>query len=176
VTTETNGRPDVESVFSELKNFQRNSANYIFRRMYLDANCTRRFLLADEVGLGKTHVVRGLIARAINHLWDKGIERIDVVYICSNADIARQNIAKLNVTGNEDCALPSRITLLPKMLHGIKEQRINFVSFTPGTSFDLKSNTGRVDERVLLYWILRGRWRLKGRGPQNVFQVGSSTK
>ena len=176
MSMEANGRPDVERVFADLKNFQRNSAEYIFKRMYLDSDFTHRFLLADEVGLGKTHVVRGVIARTIDHLWNQGIERIDIVYICSNADIARQNITKLNVTGKEDCALPSRITLLPKVLHGIKDQRINFVSFTPGTSFDLKSNTGRSDERVLLYWLLRGPWRLKGRGPQNVFQAGTSTE
>ncbi|MDP2389036.1 MAG: hypothetical protein Q8N52_01815, partial [Acidobacteriota bacterium] len=42
-----------------------------------------RWLLADEVGLGKTMVARGVIARMIEHLWDM-TERIDVLYICSN--------------------------------------------------------------------------------------------
>ncbi len=32
----------------------------------------------------------------------KRVERIDVVYVCSNADIARQNINRLNVTGKEE--------------------------------------------------------------------------
>jgi len=175
MTRETNGIPDVDRVFKELKNFQRDSAEYITRRMYLDDEPTRRFLLADEVGLGKTHVARGVIAKAIEHLSNEGVKRIDVVYICSNADIAKQNITKLNVTGLDDCAMPSRITLLPKTLHGIKGRPVNFVSFTPGTSFDLKSNTGRSDERVLLYWLLRGAWRLSGHGPQNVFQCGTGT-
>ena len=57
---------------------------------------TRRFLVADEVGLGKTLVARGVIAKTIDHLWDT-VPRIDVVYICSNAQIARQNLPKLRV-------------------------------------------------------------------------------
>ncbi len=99
--------------------------------------------------MGKTHVARGLIAKAIEQLWDDGIDRIDVVYICSSADIAKQNISKLNVTEMQDCALPSRITLLPKTLHGIKDRKINFISFTPGTSFDLKAKTGHAEARRL---------------------------
>ena len=169
----TEAKPDVMRIMSTLKDFQRDSAEYVFRRMYADKNPTRRFLLADEVGLGKTHVARGLIAKAIEQLWDDGIDRIDVVYICSSADIAKQNISKLNVTDMKDCAMPSRITLLPKTLHGIKDRKINFISFTPGTSFDLKAKTGHAEERVVLYWMLRSAWRLKGIGPVNLFQVGS---
>ena len=62
---------------------------------------TRRFLVADEVGLGKTLVARGVIARTIDHLWNEVSRdkerRIDVIYICSNADIARQNIDRLDI-------------------------------------------------------------------------------
>jgi hypothetical protein len=65
-----------------LKPFQRRSVDYVFDRLY-GADHTRRFLLADEVGLGKTLVARGVIARVIDHLWD-AVARIDVVYICSN--------------------------------------------------------------------------------------------
>ena len=165
---------NVDQVFSELKNFQRASADYIVQRMYLDNKPAQRFLLADEVGLGKTHVARGVIVKAIDLLKQRGVKRIDVIYICSNADIARQNITKLQVPGLEDCALPSRLTLLPKILSDITQRDVNFISFTPGTSFDLKSNTGRADERILLYWMLRGPWRLKnGTGPKNVFQCGT---
>ena len=59
----------------------------MFRRLYLDPDPASRFLIADEVGLGKTLVARGLIAKAVDHLWDS-IERIDVLYICSNQEIA----------------------------------------------------------------------------------------
>lgn len=168
-------RPSVESVLSGLKDFQRDTVDYVFRRLYLDEEPARRFLIADEVGLGKTLVARGLIAKTVAHLWDKE-EQIDVTYICSNAEIARQNINRLNVTGREDFALASRITLLPVMLRDLKRNRLNFVSFTPGTSFDLKSTTGTVEERALLYWMLDGAWGLKGRGPYNLLQCYASAE
>lgn len=165
-------RPDVERVLAGLKPFQRRSVKYVFDRLYGD-NPTRRFLLADEVGLGKTLVARGVIARAIEHLWEK-VGRIDVVYICSNHDIARQNINRLNITGKKDFALASRITLLPITMGGgrLRNQKLNFVSFTPGTSFDLKSSLGVSTERVLLYHLLAGPWKLVGAGPRNVLRGG----
>lgn len=148
---------DADAVLGQLKDFQRETVEYVFRRMYLDDDRTRRFLVADEVGLGKTLVARGLIAKTVAHLWDK-TDRIDVVYVCSNAEIARQNIARLNVTGHEDFVLSSRITLLPVTVGGMRHRRVNFVSFTPGTSFDLKDSGGRSDERELLYWLLKDVW------------------
>ena len=162
-------RPSVESVLGGLKDFQRDTVEYVFRRLYLDDEPAKRFLVADEVGLGKTLVARGLIAKTIDYLWDKE-EQIDVTYICSDANIARQNINRLNVTGREDFALASRITLLPVMLRDLKRNRLNFISFTPGTSFDLKSSMGTVEERALLYWLLDGAWNLKGSGPYNLLQ------
>ena len=38
--------------------------------MYEDPDLVHRFLVADEVGLGKTLVARGVIAKAIDHLRD----------------------------------------------------------------------------------------------------------
>ncbi|HLW61181.1 MAG TPA: helicase-related protein [bacterium] len=125
--------------------------------------------MADEVGLGKTLVARGVIAKAIDHLWGR-VPRIDIVYICSSAEIARQNINRLNVTGQEDLPLASRITLLPITLRDLKTNSVNFVSFTPGTSFSLKSNLGTAEERALLYWLLSEAWDLRGTGPLNVLR------
>lgn len=162
--------PDLSEVLGSLKDFQRDTVEHVFRRLYLDGDAADRFLVADEVGLGKTLVARGVIAKAVNHLWDK-VDRIDVLYICSNADIARQNINRLNVTGQRDFALASRITLLPVRLHDLKGNRLNFVSFTPGTSFELGNTLGTVGERVLLYWLLRAHWALGDqKAPLNVLQ------
>ena len=36
--------------------------------MFADRNPAIRFLVADEVGLGKTHVAKGVIAQVIDHL------------------------------------------------------------------------------------------------------------
>jgi hypothetical protein len=77
-------RPDVDRLLSSLKPFQRRSVDYVFDRLYgSGADTTTRFLLADEVGLGKTLVAKGLVARAIDRLWNE-TGRIDIVYICSN--------------------------------------------------------------------------------------------
>jgi hypothetical protein len=162
---------DVERVLSVLKPFQRRSVEYVFDRLY-GADATRRFLLADEVGLGKTLVARGVVARAIEHLRAKGEKRIDIVYICSNGDIARQNISRLNVTGKKDFALTSRITLLPKTVRTLTENTLNFVSFTPGTSFNLGQTMGTAEERVLLYHLLSAAWprTMMGTRPGNVLE------
>ena len=168
-------RYDFSDVYAGLKDFQRSTVEYAFKRMYLDDDPALRFLVADEVGLGKTLVARGLIAKAIEHLDDQGVERIDVVYICSNGEIARQNINRLNVTGRKDFAHASRITLLAAQLRDLTKNKLNFVSFTPGTSFDLKSNLGVQQERMLLYWLIKKAWpRSVGTktGPKRLLQGG----
>jgi hypothetical protein len=168
-------KPDTEQVLAQLKSFQRRTVDYVFKRLYLDEDNTRRFLIADEVGLGKTLVAKGIVAKAIDHLWDK-VGRIDVVYICSNADIARQNIARLNMIGDRAFSLPKRITLLPKYVQGLEENRLNFVAFTPGTSFHLKSSTGITEERALLYRLLVKPWSLDKNASRYVLRVGASLK
>ena len=162
-------RPNTKAVLSGLKDFQRRTVDYVFQRLYLDKPNAKRFLIADEVGLGKTLVARGLIAKCIEQLWSK-VDRIDIVYICSNADIARQNINRLNVTGGKDFAFPTRITLLPIRLKNLSNNRINFISFTPGTSFDIPNNLGQGEERAVLYWLLKKAWDFKGKSPLNVLQ------
>ena len=141
-------------VLAKLKSFQLQTVDHIFGRMYADVDPSRRYLCADEVGLGKTLVARGLIAKAINRLQQEGVDRIDVIYICSNAEIAAQNIRRLNVTGKDDFALATRITLLPRQLHRLTSNDVNFVSFTPGTSFAMSSREGRSEERAVLFRLL----------------------
>lgn len=145
------------------------TVDYVFSRFYTDPDRAHRFLLADEVGLGKTLVAKGVVAKTIDYLWDKR-DRIDIVYICSSGDIARQNVDRLNITGRPDWALASRATLLPSQIRDIQKRKVNFIAFTPGTTFQLSSSAGRADERVLLYCMLEEAWGFKGTGPRNVFQ------
>src|SRR6187200_2247796 len=82
---------------------------------------SRRFLLADEVGLGKTHVAKGVIA---------GLRRrkrgrvFTVLYICSNTEIARQNETKLGPAVRQEV---DRLTLiagdLRRLLHRARATR-----------------------------------------------------
>jgi hypothetical protein len=149
------GKEMEHRVLAGLKMFQRKTVNYVFKRMYEDPDPATRFLIADEVGLGKTLVARGLIARAINHLQASGTKRIDVIYICSNADIAAQNIRRLNVTREHGASRATRITLLPLTLHDLTSNALNFVSFTPGTSFHMASHSGTIEERAVLFRLLQ---------------------
>ena len=154
-------RPSVAASLKPLKSFQRRTVEHAFHRLFTADDSTGRFLVADEVGLGKTLVARGIIARAIDHLWNE-VERIDIVYICSNGSIARANLPKLQVGGAEErsFALATRLTMLAtELAHGeggpgLAGSKLNFVSFTPGTSFNLGSSTGRGREREVLFQIL----------------------
>ena len=153
-----------------LKDFQRKTVDHVFRRMYLDEKPARRMLISDEVGLGKTLVARGVVAKALEHLWPR-VKRIDVVYICSNGDIARQNVNRLRVLSSEDGGMRSatRLTLLANQLAQLGD--VNFIALTPGTSFDLGSNLGVASERAMLYWLLRNAWGFGSKaGPLNVLR------
>lgn len=151
-----------DTAFANLKDFQIDTVEYVLRRLYDDPEPTNRFLVADEVGMGKTLVARGVIAGAIARLQhDQAVDRIDIVYICSNADIARQNIAKLDVRGDGTKPLSTRITMLATQLRDLNRRMpdgsktVNLVAFTPGTSFDKGQRGGRVEERALLSWLVR---------------------
>jgi len=82
---------DAEPVLEQLKDFQRATVERVFGRMYDPVDPALRFLVADEVGLGKTLVAKGLIAKTIEYLENK-VDRVDVIYVCSNAQIAKQNV------------------------------------------------------------------------------------
>lgn len=153
-----------------LKQFQRRTVEYVMKRLYEDPDFTRRFLVADEVGLGKTIVARGVVARTIERLWDC-VGRIDVIYICSNRAIASQNINRVNVLKDQAIALPTRITLLALRASELSNKKVNFVSLTPSTSFSLKSTTGIVEERALLVHLLKCDAR-PCYGLKNLLQVG----
>lgn len=143
----------------DLTDFQRRSVDHISGEFFDKG--ARRFLVADETGLGKTRVARGVIARTIEHLQDdSSVDRIDIVYVCSNAALAQQNLARLNVTGESVASSADRLTLLAKTVRGLKrdaepgQKAVNLVSFTPGTSFEMGHGEGTAQERALMYLVL----------------------
>src|SRR5215471_2439521 len=129
---------DAAPVLEQLKDFQRATVDAVFDRFYGagSGSPAHRFLVADEVGLGKTLVARGVIARTIEHLQNK-VKRIDVVYVCSNAQIARQNVRRLYIGSEGHLEVADRLTMLPLTARSLAQNPVNIVSFTPGTSFDL---------------------------------------
>lgn len=150
-----------------LTDFQRATVRHVATRLYQDD--VRRFLVADETGLGKSMVARGVIAEAIAALQDDDrVQRIDVVYVCSNLDIARQNTSRLLAGEGNVQSITSRLTLLARHSRELNKattatgKPVNLVAFTPGTSFEHGSQTGRVDERALLFLLLEARHNLSG--------------
>ena len=96
------------------------------------------------------------------------MRRIDIVYVCSNADIAAQNIRKLNSTGSETTSFATRLSLLitqPDVLTpaaGGEGKPVTFVVFTPATSFQFGWQMGKGEERALLYVLLCDHLGLRG--------------
>ncbi|MCY4623338.1 MAG: hypothetical protein OXD34_16180, partial [bacterium] len=174
----TEPRIDVAATLADLKDFQRRTAEWAFERMYADDDPALRFLVADEVGLGKTHVAKGVIAQVIDYLGRTGDERHDIVYVCSNAAIARQNLRKLAPKGIDPTLVPvDRLTMLP--LVDLKDEHdgrpgINLLAITPGTSLKFGRSTGTFYERALAYTLLRSCWGadVMGERARSIFWFG----
>jgi uncharacterized membrane protein YkvA (DUF1232 family) len=142
---------------TELREFQSAAVQRIVDRL-TDAKGSRRFLLADEVGLGKTLVAKGVIDKLRAR---KARGGFTIVYICSNAEIANQNRSKL--CDESHCAVPGRLTLLALDSQQINHRRQNgalqVFAFTPGTSLQIETGTGIAKERRLLLYLLLRVWR-----------------
>ncbi len=152
---------DVDEVLGSLKDFQQATSRWAFKRMFDDVDPALRFLVADEVGLGKTHVAKGVVAQVIDYLRRTGDKRHDIVYICSNSAIARQNIRKLLPSGVQALDSVDRLTMLPvaklnESTDGLPA--INMLAITPGTSLKFGRTTGRFKERVAAYAFMRELW------------------
>lgn len=154
-------------VTAGLKNFQRATVERIDQLFRQGRN---RVLVADEVGLGKTLIARGCIAKTGVLRAEEGDNLFKVVYVCSNQNIARKNIIKLDVynVGGFDRLSDSRLS----MQHlRIVEQEIEcentgrdaqLIPLTPQTSFSMTWGGGTVGERALMFHILRRLPRLQG--------------
>ena len=155
--------PDVEQILFGLKGFQRDAVEHIVYRLHRAPDSSGRFLVADETGLGKSVIARGVIASTIAELENADqINRIDVVYICSSTDLAKQNLRRLNVTGDPHLGVTSRLTMLALETRrltadaSLPGKKVNLVSFTPGTSFEMGWQSGSQEERQLLHVLLNG--------------------
>lgn len=171
-------QPDVEALLGTLKPFQRATVEHVVGRLWGE-DVTDRFLVADEVGLGKTLIAKGVAAKTIERLWDRDPAEgpITLVYICSNGQIARQNLARLrDLTGGEVQANADRLTLLPlTMGRQDSHARVQLLAFTPGTSLRLGDTAGKSAERCLAMLMLEQAvgHRLDEDGWISFFRAGS---
>lgn len=146
----------------ELKNFQEKTVNYVIKQFKKH----RRLLIADEVGLGKTHVANGVLIELAT--LKKRSKTFQVIYICSNASVANQNIQKLIVPGltKEENVSDTRLSMLHFLLAKQYQDKnlIKIIPITPETSFQFKHSGGTIKERALIYAILKRIPELRGSG------------
>lgn len=147
-------------IFAELKDFQRETVN---RCCELYANGQNRILVADEVGLGKTLIAKGVIAKLANRHKAEGDDLFKVLYICSNSDIASQNIRKLKIHDGVtvDGVTDTRLSMQHLKIfeqendEKVKENYIQLIPLTPATSFNVTRGSGSVAERALMFAIIK---------------------
>lgn len=144
----------------EAKDFQQFTANRILE-LFKDKG-QKRVLLADEVGLGKTIVARQVKVLVAD--WHREINdpHFDVIYICSNINIAEQNVDKLG-TGEKFNAADSRLSMQSIRIWERKNKPrdktkmpIMVTPLTPATSFTMTSGCGTQSERAFMCILLEG--------------------
>ncbi len=147
---------------SEPKGFQRATAEAALAA-FSSGSGPRRFLIADEVGLGKTVVARTIMAEMMK----KKRTPLVVFYVASNLNIAHQNRAKLLEavsTVDEEvqaAARVDRLTLAANPATRPTHSRLHLYTLTPDTSIPLfrrRGGFGRLEERALIYRLLVGRY------------------
>ncbi len=154
-----------QNTMSKLKRFQRATVEHI-NRVFSETD-QHRFLVADEVGLGKTMIAKGVIANLAVLRHKEGDDLFKVVYVCSNQTIARQNIRKLTISDDKkanrvemgETRLSMQHLLVTEQERECKEKGIfiQLISLTPGTSFQVTGGQGSAPERALMYCILSRR-------------------
>lgn len=161
----------------------------IFRNATIDADGKeiksggqRRVLLADEVGLGKTHVAKAVIDSVREMRKEVNDDMFRVVYVCSNMSIANQNIEKLGVSNKADVSESrlsmQHLTIRERELEITDLGRSNMgeiiIPLTPSTSFSLRgSSKGNRHERALIAVILQQHKEFKDYASEisDLFQV-----
>jgi len=122
----------------------------------------KRFLIADEVGLGKTVVAQHVIRRMMDAKKDGPLT---VFYVCSNLSIASQNRTKLLQVlpkDERDSAMTEvdRLTLLPAE-EPPTHPWLRFFTLTPDTSVPMRKGRrrdGRQEERALIQALVERLW------------------
>ena len=151
-----NYEEQILEVERRLSDVQHATVDYLYHRMYDEGQ--NRMLVADEVGLGKTWIAKGLVAKAFAR-WQKCKCRkkksFNVFYICSNQQLSAQNLKKVNFTKDKRCVV-SQVNRISLLAYKPYYDNVEFCiySLTPDTSFNEASTLGIKEERLMLYAIL----------------------
>lgn len=161
----------LNGVLAGLKDFQKATVDQTMNKYQLAAH-SHRILVADEVGLGKTIVAKGVIAQLLKrHVGANTTKSMRVIYICSNLALADENRQKLALFNGEDAkrwVKPStfgrlvELALKPKHSEINDEHVIEVCTLTPSTSFTLTAGAGNYWERAILAVLLSQTTNLTG--------------
>ncbi|ABV86596.1 DEAD/DEAH box helicase [Shewanella pealeana] len=153
----------LNGVLAGLKDFQKATVDQTLNK-YQVAEHSHRILVADEVGLGKTIVAKGVIAQLLKRYVESNITKpMRVIYICSNLALADENRQKLALFCGKDAkrwVKPStfgrlvELALKPKQSEINDEHVIEVCTLTPSTSFTLTAGAGNYWERAILAVLL----------------------
>lgn len=146
-------------ILAELKDFQLATVDRCFEVYKFGQN---RILVADEVGLGKTLVAKGVIARLARwHKEDLDDRLFKVIYVCSNQSIASQNIDKLYDGATVDGVSDTRLSMQHLKIFEqenddeVLQRYVQLIPLTPATSLNMTSGCGSVNERALMFALLK---------------------
>jgi hypothetical protein len=119
--------------------FQRNTIKVAYRALR-NKSGSRRFLVADEAGLGKT-IVAQCIIKDFRDIRRRSKHKINVIYVCSNLSIAKQNqdrlLGFLSKRARQFAAIEQdrlSLTLLQTPAHQRTKDRLHLYAVTPNTS------------------------------------------
>lgn len=151
-------------VLEGLKDFQQATVNRVVDN-YQSPDHSHRVLVADEVGLGKTIVAKGVIARLLqSHLALHTGTSFRVIYICSNLALADENRQKLALFKGCDAErwvkqptfgrLVELAAINKETSNNNNKNIIEVCTLTPSTSFTLTAGAGNCHERAILAVLL----------------------
>ncbi|WP_174615164.1 hypothetical protein [Virgibacillus ihumii] len=149
-----------KEILAGLKDFQRATVERVHQLFTTNYS---RVLVADEVGLGKTMVAKGVMAKTARYHQEQNDNLFKVVYVCSNQNIASQNLSKLRIDhrvtldGLSDTRLSMQHLKIfeDEYSQAVQENYIQLIPLTPSTSFKMTQGCGSVRERALIFAILK---------------------
>ncbi|MGW8592567.1 helicase-related protein [Dietzia sp. NPDC055877] len=108
------------------------------------------------------------MATTIDHLRVTAPGPINIIYVCSNQDLAKQNLRRLNVTGEQETEVATRLSMLVQNPVLVDPDRsvtaVNLLSLTPGTSFHNRGHRqGKAEERAIIAHLIERSERLDSR-------------
>ena len=150
--------------------FQQDGAEKAYQSLFVENN--NRYLLADEVGLGKTITAATVIAKKALAAKKEGQKNIHIGYICGNMALALQNIKKLRrkiLEVLEESGEREAFSIEDKQAESLSLSFLNYASpeeessavkifisvLTPAKTICVTS-PGTAMEWAYAYWLLTG--------------------